>query len=1462
MQNFAAFYRTVGVRTPTLLRSPQPRPVTQLCRNAVLHLPAEDGQDFPDTSLVFLNKLSNRVVMYNELELTEGNHAIGYTRVQKENIIRAWISQNKKQFMATMKPIAAIKEDNQLVAINYGLSDNGYRYAESIKLTPYFRWQDTWMTLWQNVRNVTETSQRQNFVIIRTANEIPSMAALRAASKGFGPQHMVFFDTPFKRAMLDMWMWFDVGTPEAPGDRAKTALGRLPVESLARTNLLFQLFDGTSVIINLGYLNSWLKDQPNQTDQSSVSKKSSSELQMDFMKFLLAIQNYNLQGEKAARESQEAKEGDRQPDTIELPEGEQDVDYSSGDGRSEGSFADEAAKAGSLPGDLPQGPGEKLSDAIQNILGSPPAGGEPEVVDRAAAEDNQAFEEELALLEEMETRRAKAVGESTVEEVYDPTQTTFDEEGLKAHVYEAPQFGDNLKRMLEKMVDNSTISAAEYRKALKSIEALLTMPDPFGSGKPLLEAATVKPEDLVFDKERITLVDPTGMAHASALSTPTEELDRGYVKKVFKKEVLASILGLTNMGVLIENLEIEEVETVEGHWLEIYYTAKPINGKSSPVRHRFPVPKEDGTFRAKGVAYHLRKQINDLNYRSLHGDQVGLSTNTSKIFLTRTRAKAHNVTAYLTKHLTKAQLGEVPGISKVRPADVYDRNFESPFFYSTLSQEFKSFDIANPTYKGLHLDFEHRTRDQLLGENVRKQVETDGNILCGKTGNDQPIFITKDNIFMVRTRNGDEPIGNVFETLQVDEGKSPVEFAEMDVLGATIPVGVVMGRQLGFRNLLKLSGVEYRMEEGRSVRVDPHEFKVRFADHTFVFSKRDRLASLIFGGFTRLEKEIKKFPAASFDSTEAYDVALEYQDVKAMHLRELDNMNNGYIDPISLRRLKASGGPRTFMAMLMRGCVDLTNNNSPDTQDTDQQQILGYERLAGLMHREMYKAYRNFRNMNSTGRGRINLGHFATWQAVMGDGAVKTCEDINPVQNVKMHDSMTFGGEGGRSRETFNMPARAFHIKSAGRDSESGVDSGDVGYNVFAPWSPTLGDLNGFREAREDLEVPNLLSTSLNLVAGPQHNDMKRNVFTSIQNSHTIACEGYVQPRIQTTLEGLMGQRTSDLFCKTAAQEGKVTMLSNLGIVITYKDGTTEGVLLGRRYGDAEGKTYPHDIVTDLKMNDKVIKGQTIAYNKSFFEPSTLDPRFSVMKFATYSTVAFIEAAETHEDSCEIFKGLAERLRSSTTDPRNYVLRFTQNVHNVLKPGTKVDPDTVLMVIEDEITSGTGVYDAQSTTTLGRLGRNAPRAGHTGTLDWIECIYHGDKADLSPSLRKLVDASDKYKADQAKAVLKKPILGKATSDWSVKGKPLMLDNVELIFHITKVNEMGHADKLVFSEQLKATVGKVSDYKVITESGREVDAIFAGSSVIKRITLTVMINGSTIVIMDHQTKRACEAYLGK
>lgn len=247
------------------------------------------------------------------------------------------------------------------------------------------------------------------------------------------------------------------------------------------------------------------------------------------------------------------------------------------------------------------------------------------------------------------------------------------------------------------------------------------------------------------------------------------------------------------------------------------------------------------------------------------------------------------------------------------------------------------------------------------------------------------------------------------------------------------------------------------------------------------------------------------------------------------------------------------------------------------------------------------------------------------------------------------------------------------------------------------------------------------------------------------------------------------------------------------------------------------------------------------------------------MKLSMMAMTSFEESPRTHEDSCSISTSLAIKMSSKTTKVKSYVVSFTQELHDVAKPGDILDPDTVLMSIEDEGTVGTGMFDAESSALLGKLSRMNPRSSYSGVLDKIEVLYNGDKSEMPPSLKTLANRSDKLLIEASEAAGKPVVNGRVTGDYRVAGKNLLPNHAEVKFYITVTNPMGVGDKGVVANQLKTVVGEVFSKGIHTESGEPVDVIFGGRSAINRIVNSYAIEGTTTRLLMMMDRKIPEIY---
>lgn len=372
----------------------------------------------------------------------------------------------------------------------------------------------------------------------------------------------------------------------------------------------------------------------------------------------------------------------------------------------------------------------------------------------------------------------------------------------------------------------------------------------------------------------------------------------------------------------------------------------------------------------------------------------------------------------------------------------------------------------------------------------------------------------------------------------------------------------------------------------------------------------------------------------------------------------------------------------------------------------------------------------------------------------------------------------------------------------------------------------------------------------------------KRRAFVGIQQAHTVATRGYEPNMVRTGYENVIGQRTGEMFASSAKQDGKVITKTDHGILVEYKDGTRKGFALGMLYGKAEGSVYPHTLVSNMREGQKFRKGDYISYNTGFFEPDHLAPGSLVYKGSMMVRVALPEAPETHEDSSAISAALAARMTTTIAKPKSYVVRFKQGVHNVVKPGQKVNPEDPLLTIEDELTAMDDSLSDSSISILADMAKMTPRAGSRGTISWIEVIYHGDKADMSASLKALADRSDRRKYETGKSTGKPVETGLVNSDWRVDGTPLAVDHAELRVYINVDEPLGSGDKVVYGAQLKSVCGEVMNYKLTTESGLVVDAKMGAKSFAARIVTSLIEVGVRASTLDVITKDALKTYYGE
>lgn len=326
-----------------------------------------------------------------------------------------------------------------------------------------------------------------------------------------------------------------------------------------------------------------------------------------------------------------------------------------------------------------------------------------------------------------------------------------------------------------------------------------------------------------------------------------------------------------------------------------------------------------------------------------------------------------------------------------------------------------------------------------------------------------------------------------------------------------------------------------------------------------------------------------------------------------------------------------------------------------------------------------------------------------------------------------------------------------------------------------------------------------------------------------------------------------MAHRTGSSQAVVAAESGKVVEMDEYGITVEYdtKPKTTKSYPVGKTFGRHEGGVFPHVLVPNVKVGQKFAKGDVLTYNEKFFEVDPVTPNQVNWKAGVMANVVLLEGTDTLEDSSAISPALSEKLTTQISKVKHITVRFDQAIHDMVKEGKKLTPDTVLCVIEDAVSAGMQGFSDKSIETLRKLAAKAPRAKLNGVVDRIEIFYHGDYEDMSESVRALAEWGDRKRRREAKRSPKRLAEhGRVDSSLRIEGNPVELETMVIRLYMTQEVPAIGGDKAVFANQLKSTFRRVMVGVNETETGLPIDAIFGRKSVDARIVLSVYQIGTT------------------
>lgn len=1444
---FPIFYKQYGICKSTQLLMPRvfSLDIFQFPRDSIYHhIGYNTTELMPDPQdPVFHFETKKKIAVDYVTQLSETQGAPRHVNAQIINFTKPFHFKNR-QFKYVKEPAKVVTDSGMLEVYSYGLLNEFYKYPQN-KLSQFHHDRNIQATVWTKINELIEVSDRYHFITLKVPDVLPSVRTLQMYSGNSGTQIINFFDTPDKLLILELWKWLD------EVHRASSMISKIKEEHLHRINIIME-HSGKWAVMNLAYLNSWRKGSKPVPGMKLGTQWEPFDLQKYALRNIIQIQSAQVvvtdeEGEPVINGDEENLTETDTIDDITDPDGQ------TGDPITAPQRDDKDM--------LPQNDASALDQDLD-----------------VSEEIDAQIDEELKILETIEKQNllqkaSRAIPTDDNDDDLDIRHdyaailtkdiTPEEQAALTEVVFKERDPNETLLNEIEKYADYGVMSAADYRGTVKAAQQITRIHNEMTGGKNLTDFAVVTKEELSLSKEKTQLADIDNVQDKSMFKSTLKSYDADYVKNVMHKDIAAMIVNIQAAGIIVQGYDVESQRSILGEYETHTLQIKPIDGVSSTIRFRLPKVDQDGYYSVSGNKCRLRKQRGEIPIRKTSPYDVKLTSYYNSLFIQRSQKKSNDCYDWL--YRTIRSISQQEGskhITKVDPANVFDNSFKAPRVYSGLARYMKGMVVD-----GNRFIFDRKDRLKIITdpESLAKLENYGGQgkfVLSGVSKFKEPIVVDHSDEFYVWRNNQMVSLGNIFKITMISQADAPLDSADVKIYGKSVPLGIALGYKMGLTNLIRMLKVKPLVFDAKQ-RI-PHsddQYMIVFKDKKLVFSRKDTVATLILSGFSQYKNSIKNYFIEAFDDPNVYLNVLQSAGITVRILREVDMMDQLFVDPITKDILRDMKEPMTFLGLLFRSAELLTMDYHPDSQDMRYMRIKGYERFAGAIYTELVNSIKDFKSKSVRNKSKIEMSPYAVWKNITTDPAAQLVEDINPIQNLKEQEVVTYVGNGGRSKETMNKPTRAYHQSDMGVISESTPDSGDVGVTTYLSPNAQIGDLRGMPVLDKELAPASILSTAALLAPGAVHDDAKRVNFIGIQQKHTIACDSYHQPYVRTGYEQVIAQRTTDMFAYCAQEDGKVISVNEKGVVVEYVSGEQKGVLLGRQYGKAEGSVYPHDIVPMVRENQTFKKGQPIAYNQGFFEPDNLNPGNIIWKSSRTVKTALLESSQTHEDSSSVSRSLSGLLSARTTKMRSFVVDFHQGIRNMLKPGTVLDPTDVLFIIEDEITNDLGLFDAETISTLKKLSNKAPKAKVKGVLDKIEVYYHGDKDDMSTSLRALATMSDKNLSESLKAIGKKGLTGSVTDEYRVDGTPLALDQAEIKLYITVEGDTGVGDKIVVANQLKSVVGEVMDYDMTTEKGEAIELVFGGRSVGNRIVESPMIIGTTTTLLKALAKQAVSVYRG-
>jgi len=648
---------------------------------------------------------------------------------------------------------------------------------------------------------------------------------------------------------------------------------------------------------------------------------------------------------------------------------------------------------------------------------------------------------------------------------------------------------------LNELANNKKLDKPKYKKLVDILQSTLNKPSPYKDGKKLKDYITIDKKDLEINKDDVKLDKSKVVIDDEEAEDTIAAINKKYLNKVYKKDLIRSILGIQKSGLIVKNIDVEDVSDTLGGYENYSIEVSDLGKSSYTIKVKLPKIGEDGRITISGNNYQLRTQKADKIIKKINYNRVALSTAYSKLFIDRAPYKKLELGYSIKKQLTK--MLEVNKISNFVSGSINIMDVDIPKLYGALSKHVKSF-----IYNDYIFNFNYYNRKDFLNIKDDKDleaIEQNKYIVCGKTKKNDILLTDKNDIIYLYKNKKLTKLGTIIDILDLDTASLKHEYSLVKIHKIYISSALLLSYYMGLTNLLKKIDVKYDILDSPRAKVtDKDAIVLRFKFNTLVIYPKDDLSNIILSGFDYEAKVLKKIDLSVLDNKELFKTIFNNLGYNLLTANEIELMEKLYVDPVSYSTLELMSEPTTFIGLIVRANELLLNDYYPHPNSMKGFLLKKYERIPQFIYKTMVDSIRKKKNEEYFGRSRLAVNPYEVWNMVNSDGAIVLEDDLNPIANLKQKEDTTLLGIGGRTKESLNSITRGVHKDDIGVISESSKDSADVGITAYMSANPIIKNLRGEVGDKKDLKPVNILSTSSMLAPFSMHDDIKRSAWSPL----------------------------------------------------------------------------------------------------------------------------------------------------------------------------------------------------------------------------------------------------------------------------------------------------------------------------------------------------------------------------